>query len=365
MNLHNPLHSERRKAPALLSAAFNQDQGCFAIGHEKGFRVYSTDPMEARVRRDFNDGGIGIAQMLYRTNYLALVGGGRSPKFSENKVVVWDDLKKAPALSLEFYSPVLSVQLSRTRIVVCGKNKIHIYAFSSPPLRIAIYETSNNPHGICALSSNVLAFPARTEGQIQVVDLSPQGQERNLVSIVKAHKSPVRCIALSNDGALLASASEAGTIIRIHSTQTTALVHEFRRGLDRAEMYSMAFSPSARRLAVLSDKGTLHVYDSVMTPESVSTNRKHFLSVLPLLPSYFSSEWSFVSYRVREDGVSSRGVLGWSSEDSVIAIFLENGRWEKYAIVKKELTGGNEEDNNSKWELVREGWRSFEDLSDI
>lgn len=37
------------------------------------------------MKTDFN-AGIGLVRMMGMTNYLALVGGGRSPKFAMNKV---------------------------------------------------------------------------------------------------------------------------------------------------------------------------------------------------------------------------------------------------------------------------------------
>jgi WD repeat-containing protein 45 len=118
-------------------------------------------------------------------------------------VVIWDDAKQKVAISLEFRTAVRRVRLSRARIIVVLHNSVHVYMFSSPPEKISVFETADNPLGLCCLSAKLLAFPGRTPGQVQLVET-----ETGNVTIVPAHSSSLRAIEISPDGELMATASE-------------------------------------------------------------------------------------------------------------------------------------------------------------
>ena len=60
---------------------------------------------------------------------------------------------------------------------------------------------------------------------------------------------------------MLATASEQGTLIRVFDTKTLDQVGEFRRGVEKAIIFGLAFSDGGRWLAATSDKGTVHVFD--------------------------------------------------------------------------------------------------------
>jgi hypothetical protein len=54
--------------------------------------------------------------MLYRTNLLALVGGGRSPQYALNKVILYDEKQGRPQAELEFRSNIKRVTLQSDRL---------------------------------------------------------------------------------------------------------------------------------------------------------------------------------------------------------------------------------------------------------
>ena len=118
-------------------------------------------------------------------------------------MIIWDDAKQKAVITLEFRTSVNRVRLSRSRIVVALQNSVHMYAFSSPPKKLSVFETADNPSGLCCLGSKVIAFPGRTPGQVQLVEI-----ETGNVSIWPAHGSPLKAMELSPDGEVLATASE-------------------------------------------------------------------------------------------------------------------------------------------------------------
>ncbi|KAJ2955835.1 hypothetical protein NQZ79_g8216 [Umbelopsis isabellina] len=314
---------------------------------------------------EFDDGGVSIVEMLYRTNYLALVGGGRNPRYPPNRVIIFDNIKGKSVVELEYKSDVRNVKLRRDRLIVITSNKVFVYVFSLNPQKLHSFETIDNPHGLAAVSPSqehaILAFPGRQQGHIQVVDLnkinsttsvlsptSPNNAGKTMqstttnVSIIAAHSGQLSCLAMNFDGTKCATASEKGTLIRIFDTATGQLLNELRRGMDRAEIYSIAFNKESTRICVSSDKGTIHIFNldasvvasaertprgptyGEVTPSHSSSlpgfthsgNRgSSFRFMKDLLPKYFSSEWSFAHATIPSE---TRCVVGFGEQTNSI-----------------------------------------------
>lgn len=56
-----------------------------------------------------------MVSMLFRTNIMALVGGGRTPRFAPNKVILFDERLGRTRAELEFRSQVKRVLLAKER----------------------------------------------------------------------------------------------------------------------------------------------------------------------------------------------------------------------------------------------------------
>lgn len=364
---------ERANPAPVLSVSFNDDCSCFAVGLNTGFRIFHTDGAALRTIRDFR-AGVGLVQMMGKANYLGIVGGGRQPKFAANKLIVWDESKSKDALEISALTPVRGVQLSKERIVVVLQNSVRVYKFAKPPSLVAAYETANNPLGLCYLSQRRIAFPGRTAGHIQILEIATGN-----VSIIPAHSAAIRALQVSPDGELLATASETGTLIRVFSTSNCARLAELRRGIDPATIFSLAFNTSGTMLACTSDKSTLHIFDVPnprkpgrnQSPESGDGQAKWgILSKIPMMPRMFSDPYSFASapfelgdelaqgkMPITDGGMTlgtgkyPKGVIGWLTDTSLVVVGAgRDARWEKFNVV---------ENSDGRRHCIREGWKRY------
>ena len=73
---------------------------------------------------------------------------------------------------------------------------------------------------------------------------------------------------------------------------------QVRRGADRAEIYSLAFSSSAQWLAVSSDKGTVHVFGLKFNLGNFGSDKLHGVSDPNRAVSSPSSSLSFMKGKI-------------------------------------------------------------------
>lgn len=280
--------------PAVLSLSFSSSRSRFVAGLSDGLRVFRSDNCLTTYQPSLpNDGGLAIVEAL-DDRYLAFVGGGRSAAFSPNVVVFWDCVIDQEVNRFDFYEPVHGLRLSRRYMVVILEERTVVFEYreleprqeATPPPDMsesadtmtgdaelrkgpnalkACHATSPNAFALACLRHDSLVLPAQAAGQIQLIPLAG-GSKR----VMKVHNSALRCMTLSPDGTVLATASETGTLIRVFDTKTQGQLAEFRRGVDHAIIYDLVISDTNRWLACTSDKGTVHMFD--LRPAAPDTN---------------------------------------------------------------------------------------------
>ncbi len=244
-------------------------------------------------------------------------------------------------------------------MVVVLESKVFVYRFKDLKLLDQI-TTVSNPKGLISLcpeiKNNVLAIPGLARGSIRIelYDISK-------ATLIKAHDADLAQFALNSDGSRIASASEKGTLIRLWNCHTGEPIRELRRGMDKAEIYCIAFNQATTFLACSSDKGTIHIFSltgsgngAVQSVDSHSSKRlttpsnsggredeevhdsapaanksmggagiSFLKNILPtsLMPKYLDSEWSCAQVR----GIEGRSICAFSRDSSRIIVVCADG----------------------------------------
>ena len=151
----------------------------------------------------------------------------------------------------------------------------------------------------------MIAYPGDELGVIKVKKVNTSEEPIS----IKAHITSVTNICLSHDGKLLATASTKGTIIRVFNTRDGTTVKELRRGVENAQIFSIAFTKDSQYLSCTSDKLTLHVFsvrngDSDKSIFRLKFKENQFIAVFGENNSLnvVTSDGNYYKYEVKQQG---------------------------------------------------------------
>ncbi|GAM82727.1 hypothetical protein ANO11243_007130 [Dothideomycetidae sp. 11243] len=389
--------------PVVLSLCFNQSRNRLVCGLDNGVRVFRANDCLRTLKEAPSPGrGYAIAAAL-DDRYIVLVGGGRQPNASPNKLQFWDGQQGQLIRELDFHETILGVRMTSQYVVVILDERTIYLQFHpagqadlhAPGSVSAIHDTASNPHGLCCIQSDRTVLPGLTAGQVQIINLGDRTKK-----IIRAHASELRQMDLSSDGETLVTASRQGTLIRVFSISGLSQTHEFRRGVDAAIIYSLAISLNSHFVACTSDKGTIHIFDLrprtmeeqsssprppsqvfytppadiAHAPPSNAPSALSALAKLPGMPKAFSdprslasasyhqgtdsANWqgqpAFVMTTLPTDGRPPKGVLCWDPESNDRRLWCVGGgsdaRWEVFDLV---------EGQEGRLKLVKRGYRKY------
>lgn len=254
---------------AMNFVTFNQDYSHLSVATTRGFRTFTTEPFSKS--NESRDGNISMIEMLFSTSIVALVPSPRRLHIRNTK-------RGTMVCELTFPTTILAIRMNRKRLIVVLEDVLYLYNMENMSMLYTL-ETSPNPTAICALSPSsencYIAYPLPQKSLSTPAHVPPNSSHisttsgdlllfdavrKEAINVIEAHKSPLSCVVFNNEGTLLATASDKGTIIRVFSIPDGHKLYQFRRGSMPARIYSMSFNATSTLLCVSSASDTIHIF---------------------------------------------------------------------------------------------------------
>jgi WD repeat-containing protein 45 len=160
-------HSITSTNPVLIfDAQFEPDCHIFTTATLSGFAIYRTWPLKLLRKRgtyiipvciiitypdlsalEITGGTLAAVVPLHTSSLLFLLGGGRSPRYPPNKVILWDDAAGAEVAELEFRERVRGLACRRGWLAVALRRRVVVFEIGDHISRYGEWDTCDNPRG--------------------------------------------------------------------------------------------------------------------------------------------------------------------------------------------------------------------------
>ena len=241
--------------------SFNQDYSLVSMGTERGYKIIQLAPIKYHENNLL--GSLSRCEMSYKSNFLALVGGGKIPKYNNKKVVIYNDAENCIESEYKFTTPVLNVKFKKDLIFIVCDKKIYVFNVQTSQ-NIDSFDTITNKKGIIAVNGcpekTIMAHPIELEDELDKGYVGIKNYKTNKYFPLLVHDEAISYIEIDYQGLLLATVNEKGTIIRLHNLADKSLVYECKRGKERAVINHICFDMEYNYFGVTSSKGTIHIW---------------------------------------------------------------------------------------------------------
>ena len=209
--------------------------------------------------------------MLNTSNFLALIGGGNKPKYTKNKVVIWDDYENEVISEIKILNPIINFKLKKDLLFIICQKKIYIFDFNTYDL-IEKIDTGDNVRGLFAINNNpdftIMAYPAIKD--LNKISLKKIKEEKPYSYILNDEN--IGFLTINYDGNLIAVANDKGTLVKIYNCKNGELLKEFERGRSKVEYIFVCFDNKNKFMAISSNKGTIHIFSMKGIFEKIKEN---------------------------------------------------------------------------------------------
>ena len=262
--------TEKKKKNEILYLSFNRDKTCLSLGMKTGYRIYDLTKKDSLFFYERIFGiGIGIIEMLEKTNILGLVGGTNEPLDNPNKLNIYVDKEGKYIAYISFKSPVLNIRLKKDIILVILENFIYLIETKNFKA-IDIVELGYDKQKKVVFSFtlepdfNYLAYNYTNEENNKIIIRSYEKEKKNEPLELKTNyktNNIILCMEFDRDGKILAVSAKNDNYLILYRTEDGIPICKCDLNSNSVNSLYISFQPNNEFLCISLDVGEIVIFN--------------------------------------------------------------------------------------------------------